>query len=533
MQSLLAVFHHLVLGVLHGFDRLVFRGHLRQLSYAHGMNCYLSANRVLLKDFAVHAQNQTAELITASLAEAQRLNRPVVYLNSNKRSKEDEARRIAVRDHVCEGLICVFKCVEPCWTFEVHRNRDQKRLELQGKTGKCAYLYHYFFHPVFGFMHARVQTWFPFAVQICLNGREWLARQMDRTGLSYRRRDNKFIEIEDFGKAQVLLNRQLREPWPRRLDEVVRRIHPAHPGLLGRLPVEYYWSVYQSEWASDVLFASRADVQRLFPQWVRHAIMTYRSTDVLRFLGREVPLSGPVRKGFQGEVVSELCRREDGVRIKHWVNGNSIKMYDCDRVIRIETTINNPEEFKVYRASESDPQGEKDWRILRKGVADLHRRAEVSQAANDRYATATAAMQQATPVKDVAKPLCQRAKAPGTTRAKASTTTPPRHVRALNPLSDDDGAILEAIADPCYTVAGLRNRNLVATLYPKAASTPEEHCRRSARVTRLLRLLRAHGLLQKIPHTHRYQVSPNARKTIAALLAARNASAELLTINAA
>ena len=51
MQSLLAVFGGLVLGVLQGFDRLVFRGHLRQLSYAHGMECYLSANRVLLKDF--------------------------------------------------------------------------------------------------------------------------------------------------------------------------------------------------------------------------------------------------------------------------------------------------------------------------------------------------------------------------------------------------------------------------------------------------------------------------------------------------
>lgn len=525
MQTFLAVFSHLVLGVLHGFDRLVFRGHLRQLSYAHGMECYLSANHVLLKDFAAHAQQRTAELIDASLAEARRLNRPIVYLNSSRVSKEEEARKIVQQDQIREGLIGVFKSVEPCWTFEVHRNRDRKILELQGKQGKCTYLYHYFIHPVFGFMYARIQTWFPFAVQIGLNGREWLARQMDRAGLTYQRRDNKFLAVEDFAKAQAMLNRQLREPWPRRLDEILRRIQPAHPDLLGRLPVDYYWSVYQSEWASDVVFRARADVARLFPQWVRHAITTYQSTDVLRFLGREVPLTGQVRKGFQGEVVSELCRREEGVRVKHWVNGNSIKAYDCDRVLRIETTINNPEDFKVYRTSEADPQGEKDWRILRKGVADLHRRAEVSQAANERYATATAAMHQTTPVKEVAEPLCRRAKAPGSKR--------PRKVRALNPLGADDGALLEAIGDPKHAVAGLRNRDLAAMLYPKSAATPEEQRRRSARVTRLIRLLRGHGLLQKIPKTHRYQVSPEARKIIGALLAARNANAESLTSNAA
>jgi hypothetical protein len=161
MKAFLAVFGHLVLGVLHGFDRLVFRGHLRQLSYAHGMECYLSANRVLLKDFKAYAVERTAVLIDASLAEARRLNRPILYLNSSNISKEDKARRIATQDQVRDGLICVIKCVEPCWTFEVHRNRAQKLLQLQGKQGKCAFLYHYYMHPVFGLMHARIQTWFP------------------------------------------------------------------------------------------------------------------------------------------------------------------------------------------------------------------------------------------------------------------------------------------------------------------------------------------------------------------------------------
>lgn len=525
MQSLLAVLGTLVIGVLQGLDRLVFRGHLRQLSYAHGMDCYLSANHVLLKDFTAHAQERTALVLETSLAQAKRLNRPIIYLNSSQTSKEDEARKIAERDQLRDGLIGVFKCVEPCWTFEVHRNRRRKMLELQGKQGKCAYLYHYYFHPVFGFMHARLQTWFPFAVQVGINGREWLARQLQQAGLSYQRRDNKFLDVDDFAHAQVLLDRQLRESWPQRLDEVLALIHPAHPQLLGRLPVAYYWSVYQSEWASDVVFGARAAVERLFPQWVRHALTTYSSTQVLRFLGREVPQSGHVRQGFSGEVVSQLRRREEGVCVKHWVKGNSLKMYDCDRVLRIETTINNPEEFKVYRPREGDADGDKAWRILRKGVADLHRRAAVSQAANERYAAALAAMRQTTPLKQVAQPLCQRAKAPGKARV--------RQVRALNPLAADDGALLEAVSDPKHALAGLRNRDVVARLYAKPARTQEEQRRRAARVTRLLRLLRGHGLLHKVPHTHRYQVSPEGQKTLRALLAARNANAEFLTSNAA
>lgn len=525
MNSFLAAFGHLVLGILHGFDRLVFRGHLRQLSFAHGMDCYLAANHILLKDFKAHALERTALLIDASLAEARRQDRPIVYLNSSSASKEDLARRIATQDQLRDGLIGVFKCVEPCRTFEVQRHRQRKLLQLQGKQGKCAFLYHYFLHPAFGLMYARIQTWFPYAVQIGINGREWLARQLDGAGLAYQRRDNKFTAVADFAQAQALLDRQVRTAWPKALEAVRRTIHPAHPQLLGKLPVAYYWSVYQSEWASDIVFGRRADAQRLFGQWVRHALTNYRSSDVMRFLGRAVPAHGQVHGKFAGEVVSTLRRREEGVCIKHWVNGNSIKMYDCAQVVRIETTINHPEEFRVYRASEADPEGAKDWRTLRRGVADLGRRAAVSQASNDRYAAATAAVQPTRAVKEIVEPLCRRVPAPGAGR--------PRKVRALNPLAADDAALLEAVTDPKYAVNGLRNRDLAEQLYGQPARTQEERRRRSARVGRMIRLLRGHGILQKVPKRHRYHVSASGRTVVALLLAARNANAETLMTNAA
>ena len=70
------------------------------------------------------------------------------------------------------GLVCVLTCVEPCRTFEIYRDRDTKQLHLQPRVRKCLFLYHYTVHPVFGFLNTRIQTWFPFSIQICLNGRE-------------------------------------------------------------------------------------------------------------------------------------------------------------------------------------------------------------------------------------------------------------------------------------------------------------------------------------------------------------------------
>jgi hypothetical protein len=522
MNAFVSRFAALVLGVLCGFDRLVFRAHLRQLSYPHGMSCYLSANHVLLKDFAAHAEATTRQLIDASTAQAQASGRPILYLPSSQLRKEDRARQIAHRDGIRDGLICVLKCVEPCLSFEVHKDRGSQLLQLVSRQRKCLHLYHYFQHPAFGFMHARIQTWLPFPVQVCLNGREWLARQMDQAGLTYTRRDNCFTALADIAKAQTLLDQQLQADWPKLLAGILGDIHPAHPEILGRLPVDYYWSVHQSEWASDILFGDHKGLQKVYPQLVRHALTAYQSVDVMRFLGKRVK---EVPSLLQEEVTSHAGFRVEGVRVKHRVGDNSVKMYDKGSVLRIETTINCAKGFKVYRAKEGEAKGPLDWRVLRKGVADLTRRAEVSQGSNERYAAALAAVKTPKALAEWAEPLCRRVAASG----KRSG----RKVRGLNPLGAQDAALLEAVSRPEFVVNGLRNRDLVALLYGKAAKDEVEKRRRCGRVTRQLRLLRAHGLLHKVAKTHRYLVSPKGRLAITALLAARAASTDTLTSNAA
>ncbi len=501
-----------VTGLLSGFDRLVFRGSLREISYVEGMRRYLSQAGVLLKTFGAYAEAVTAQIKAASGKVAQTAGRPVRYLPSAQMSKEGVARSIAARDGITEGLVCVLTCVEPCTSFEIHRNAKTKRLELQPRLRKCLHHYHYRLHPKFGLMHARIQTWFPFTLQIWLNGREWLARTLDRVGIGYRKQANCFLWVEDVKRAQRLFDGQLRTAWPKRLDEIARQVNPAHAEIFRAWPLSYYWSTRQSEWATDVMFRDAPTLAALMPRLVQHGMTTFSSPDVMRFLGRKVPATGRVDRRFAGQVVSDLQVRPEGVRIKHRINGNSVKAYDKQgRVLRVETTINEPKDFKVFRPKEGGRADDLAWRPMRRGVADLHRRATVSQAANERYLDALAQVDAEKPLGEWVDGLCCPIQWKG------------KRVRALHPWGKD-AAWLEVIARGEFAVNGFRNRDLRGHLFAFASPNPETTRRHSGQVTRRLRLLRAHGLIKKVPRTHRYLLTDKGRAVIVALSAARNAS---------
>ena len=248
-------------GVLSGFDRMRFRGTLRWLANASGMRNFLSTAGVLLKHFKPYSLEITAQIKEATEAIAEEAGRRVVYVNNGHERKEDIARKIAKTDGVAEGLIAVLTSVEPCMSYEVGPNAGTKRLELRYKRKKCLHQYFYFQDREWGLMHVRLQTWFPFNMFVCLNGREWLARQMDAAGMRYRQRDNCFVDVEDLDQAQQFLMAQTQVDWQSRLTELVQRVHPTLERAFNQVPktrMEYYWSLEESEWATDVMCKSAA-----------------------------------------------------------------------------------------------------------------------------------------------------------------------------------------------------------------------------------------------------------------------------------
>ena len=521
MQEFIARHHEQVAGTLSGFDRVVFRGTLRKIAYVDGMQHYLRENDVLLKDFSGHVNGVTEQVKKASLVEAQKAGRPIKYLTSPQVSKEEVARAIAERDGVKEGLVCVLTCVEPCQTFDIYRNADERKLELVARERKCLFIYHYSIDPTFGFMNARIQTWFPFTVQMCINGREWLGRQMSRAGIRFVAAGNCFPWVEDWKQAQSLLAQQLRTDWAAVLGKIARDLNPIHEQIFSKHPVDYYWSTYQSEWAIDIVFRDAAALRRLYPRLVHHGMTSFASGDVMRYLGKRVRLDGLVLGNFAGQVVSTLKERQEGIRIKHAVNGNSVKLYDkafteLGSVLRAETTIQNGADLRVYRTAEGDPDGQKSWRRLRRGIADLHRRAELSRKAAERYLDAFAAVDDDTTLEELIA------------RSRKHAIWCGKRVRALRPF-DQDEPLLAAVARGEFVLTGVRNRDLQALFFSTPAPSPEEARRRSAWTTRQLRLLRAHGLITKIQGTHRYLLTDTGRRIVTAVLAALHATVRQLT----
>ena len=527
MQKFIAKYGSMIQGTLSGWDRLVFRGSIRQIQHPRGMHGLLWHHQVLRKEFGKYANEVTEEVKTASLAEAARQGRPNLYLVSSKQDKKSLAEEIAARDQINSGLICVLRCVEPCLAFDVGPDRASKQLQIRQRWRKCLFLYHYWMHPEFGFMSARIQTWFPFQVQVYLNGREWLARQMERAGIEYVRQENCFPWVADYEGAQALLDEQGKMDWRGALGGIADQLNPIHSSIFDRgFPASYYWSTIESEWATDIGFRGDVELRRLFPLLIEHGMTCLTSADVMRFLGRKLTKAGEIRKDFAGEVSSDIKQRVEGVRIKHRVDQNSVKMYDkahreVGSVLRVEATVNNQKVFRVYRASEGEPNGKKRWRPMRRGLADQHRRGEVGQQINNRYLDALASVDDSARLREVLEPIEKRQHWKG------------RSVRALHPFSHEDGELLKIIGRGECVIVGIRNCDLRGLPAEPPTNDLAEQRRRSALASRQLRLLRAHGIIRKIKGRHLYQITAKGRGIVSLFLLAREASANQLIKKAA
>lgn len=515
MQQFIEKYREEIQGVLSGFDRLVFRGSLRRLNMgkfdpslkamvAHGMETYLRLNKVLFKNYADHVKRISEKIKAASLKPFREQGLPVEF-DRGAADKDQLARRIAAERKIESGLVCAISALEPSPTFE-HRG-----VHIIRRMRPCGALYQYQMHAELGWMYARIQTWFPFNIQIGINGREWLAQQMKREGMKYRQQGNCFVEIEDYDHAQKLLSRQLEMNWRELLDGFARQLNPLQESIFERYSCDYYWTVYQSEWATDIVFKDADFLKRLMSILVSHGMLSYHSRDVLQFFGKKVNRSGEIPARFNGELKTDLKSYREGERVKYAMDGNLAKFYDkaysaYGNVFRAgETTINNVKGLRAYRPKEGGPEEDLQWRPMRKGIADLHRRTEVSQRTNERLIDALASVDDSHTVEELTAPIQKPVK------------WKKRRVRALSPWGEDK-ELLAAINHGDFLINGFRNRDLQGLLYGKPPESDAEKRRRSAAISRKLRMLRAHGLIQKVSKTNRYHVVAEARAVLVAVL---------------
>jgi hypothetical protein len=315
------------------------------------------------------------------------------------------------------------------------------------------------------------------------------------------------VRIDDLPRAQQMMDDLLDRKWERLLTALAGRVNPLLARASGLDLYGYYWSLRESEYATDVMFQDAAALARVYPALVDHAIKRFGCHDVLRFLGRRT-----TPRRFAGEASASYLERAEGLRVKHWVEENSIKMYDKHgSVLRIETTINNVRRFKVRRMTEWNGVRRMRWIPMRWGLADLDRRVEVSRAANERYLEALAVVNVPSPARElldaVSRPVVKDR----------------RPYRPLRPVNREEAKVFAVVLGGQFLLQGFRNRDLRQRLGEARASDPQESRRQSGRITRWLRLLRAHGLIRKVSGTRYYRVTPEGQRIMGAALKIRDA----------
>lgn len=494
MNSFLTKYASKIQAALPCFDRLILRGHL-PIAARDYFSTWLFSKQISLNlqqpepgwwTFKAAAPSFAEQVKAHARAIAAESNRPYRHLAAAERM-EDAARTMAQQEGINEGLICAFGAMETCRTFRVRYGEGKPRIMPDRRV--CLVVYFYVMDRQFGLMHVKIQTWFPFTIQVYVNGHDWLARKLSAQGISFQKVDNAFIELSDPLRASHVARRFWRRDWPTFLSRFARRVNPLmQTWLAGQ---NYYWVIDQAEYSTDIIFRDKSALAALRRPLYEHAVSCFGAEQMMTFLGRKY------RATFQGEVRTHWRRREPGAAVKHWVKSNAMKMYDkAGTVLRIETVINDPKEFFVHRPSQKrDGTIQVGWFPMSKGVANLYRYAQVSQQANERYLEALAVVNDL----GVGRREFDRRCAPVSFQG--------RKRRALQPLGRDDQALFQAVMRGEHAVRGFRNGELAERLHGARPQDPGERRKRCARVSSLINLLRAHGLVAKYPRSRRYRVT--------------------------
>jgi len=489
-------------GVLQTFDRMMINGYILQLCNYRQFQYYLIEKKVLLKDFNEFAVEQTKLMCEHIENYISDQDVKLRYLPSGKIDKGELANEAYNEAPAKTGLIAAYSAVEICNTMTVKANAE-KKLEIVSKGTKCKHYYLYHNDAEFGRMFIKIQTWFPYNVQIYINGREYLSKILDKNDIKYEMYNNSFSYIEYFAKAQELADGILNKKISDSFDGMIRKVNNLLPGIENIFNHGYYWCIDQCEFATDINFKSREDLSRIYKPLVENAYFTFSSTDIYSFFGRNL---NKIHTFTKGEIVSDLRHRYQGYRIKFKINSNQIKMYDKGNNLRIEVTINNPKDFKIFKSTVTDPENKK-WVPMGKSIANLYRYVEISRSITDRYLNAL-------PEADTNKvPL----------KELESISSPKevngRKFSAFNLLNFYTLLLFGAISSGDFLINGFSNKQLRQKIFPDNSDPKIIN-----KTSRLLAKLRAHGIIKKVRKNNRYFLTHFGRRICNSILLYANKS---------
>lgn len=482
-----------IVDVLSCYDRMVMQGTLTGWCHNDGMTGFLYAHQIKIFDYPHFAQGlrervrENAEHIADENGIELEFIRKIDDFRKEARIKAIIAKR---GNH--PGLVHIFSAMETCTSYRPWHDKETHKTFLKYDSGKCLHYYFYFIDKTFGLCYLRVPTWAPFRLQFYMNGHNWLAAKLDKKGIPYTMRENAFLSIGDFAKAQELSDSVKVSDLHRALDGFARKYCP----VFKQYNLSYHWSSMQTEYATDILFKKQTDLRTLYDTLIRTAIHSVKPENIATFLGRKL------HPNYQGEMGNNFNTRIEGTKIKHHMGASSIKMYDKFGIIlRIETTSNDVSEFKHYREVQSKAGGSiHKVAPMKKSIYSFSALAPILKASNRRYLEFISTfVDQSTGIKNLEK-----------------VTRPIDHNdrshKGFNFYSADDLKLFEVLARGEFNINGLQNKSLRKHLPEKS----------TAAITHILKRLHLHGIIRKVGKAYKYHLTKLGKAIITAGLAVRN-----------
>lgn len=492
VEPLLERYADKILGVLSSFDRVVITGTIPQIGYADAMSAELRRRRVRIFDFPKFAEPLRDEIRDNAERLARDNGLEIEFIRKRNFRKEQRVKEILRERGEHPGLVHIFSAMESCPSFQPWHNKKTGKTYLRHRDAQCLHYYFYFIDERLGLCYMRVPTWAPFRLQFYFNDHNRLAAQLRRAGIGFSLVDNAFLDIEDFEKAQELSDGWKVGP----LHRLLKRLAQTYCPVIRHFGSGYHWSLMQVEYATDIVFKRREDLQPLYEILSRTAIHTVKPRDVASFLSRKLS------ERYEGEIGNNFQTRIEGTRIRHHMGRVSLKMYDkLGLVLRIETTANDVTFFK-HRRKVEHRNGSSSMKVapVKKTIYSLPVMRELMGAANRRYLAFLSAIDDPTPgLKDL---------------LKISRRIRDRHQRShrgFNLFDGDDLTLFEAIVAGEFTISGFQNRHLRAMLPGKSSN----------QISRLLKCLRMHGLIKKIGKTYKYYLTKLGLRVITTALKLR------------
>jgi hypothetical protein len=328
---------------------------------------------------------------------------------------------------------------------------------------------------------------------------------------------NKFLHIDDYELAQKFLDEQLEADFEKILNGFIPMAFPLMPEILPNM--SYYWTLWQSELATDYIFDKPESLNPLMENLMRYALISGTGERILKYFGNPVDAKGQPHPKSNPEILSRAKLWYDGLRVRHWNGKNSVKFYNEHNVLRFEMTMNDPSKYKIHRHAENQDKSEpKKLMPIRKGIADITARAKVSNGITDRFTEQMASFEATTSLEDlistVSSPIVKDGK----------------RVCALD-VFGKDLPFIKALSDPSFSVSAITNKELQIKLADSDWATGKTAKQLSGKISRHLFMLRKHGMIKKLPNQRKYELTDKGRKlTTAVNIALASPFESLLTL---